>query len=77
LQTVLEQFLKKHGASFSNLKAVYYDPFGECSNIRQEIHGIPLMVRPLLAGNAGKSQLCPPSVYAEDGDDFSNPPTMH
>ena len=30
------------------------------------------MVRPLLAGNAGKSQLCPPSAYAEDGDDFSN-----
>lgn len=72
LQKVFERFLKKHGASFPNLKAVYYDPFNECSNSRQEIHGTSLMVRPLLAGNVAKSQLCPPSAYAEDGDDFSD-----
>ena len=72
LQTVLERFLKKHGASFPNLKTVYYDPFNECGNSRQEIHGTSLMVRPLLAGNAAKSQLCQPSNYAEDGDDFSD-----
>jgi hypothetical protein len=72
LQTVLVIFLKKHGASFPHLKAVYFDPFNECSNGRQEIHGISLLVRPLLQGNTGKSQLCPPSAYAEDGDDFSD-----
>jgi hypothetical protein len=72
LQTVLERFLKKHGASFPHIKAVYYDPFNECSNSRQEIHGTSLLVRPLLRGNAAKSQLCPPSTYAEDGDDFSD-----
>lgn len=72
LQSVLERFLTRHGASFPNLKAVYYDPFNECSNSRQEIHGTSLIVRPLLKGNAGKSQLCPPSAYAEDGDDFSD-----
>lgn len=72
LQTVLERFLKIHGASFPNLQAVYYDPFNECSNSRQEIHGISLMVRPLLQDNAGKSQLCLPSAYAEVGDDFSD-----
>lgn len=72
LQKVLERLLKKHGASFPNLKAVYYDPFNECANSRHEIHGTSLMVRPLLQGAAGKSQLCLPSAYAEAGDDFSN-----
>jgi len=72
LQTVLEQFLTRHGKSFHRIKAVYFDPYSQCSNSRREIHGISLMVRPLLQGNAGKSQLCTPSVYAEDGDDFSD-----
>ena len=72
LQTTLVSFLKKHGASFSHIKAVYYDPFNECANSREEIHGISLMVRPLVQGSAGKSQLCPPSAYAEDGDDLSD-----
>ena len=45
--------------------------FVEMRNL-QEIHGISLMVRPLLQGNAAKSQLCRPSAYAEDGDDFSD-----
>jgi hypothetical protein len=71
LQTALERFLTRHGASFPHLKAVYYDPYGEGSNRRQEIHGISLMVRPLIQGNTGKSQLCPPPAYAEGGDDFS------
>ena len=72
LQTVMERFLTRHGASFPHIKAVYFDPFNECENSRQQIQGISLMVRPLLQGNAGKSQLCPPPAYAEDGDDFSD-----
>jgi hypothetical protein len=72
LQTVLERFLTRHGASFPHIKAVYFDPYSQCSNSRQKIHGISLMVRPLLQGNAGKSQLCQPAAYAEDGDDFSD-----
>ena len=72
LQAVLERLLTTHGASLPNIRAVYYDPFNECANSRQEIHGISLMVRPLLQGNAEKSQLCPPDAYAEDGDDFSD-----
>lgn len=72
LQTVLERFLTQHGGSFPHISAVYYDPFNECPNIRQEIHNLSLMVRPLLQGNVGKSQLCSPSSYAEDGDDFSD-----
>jgi hypothetical protein len=72
LQSVLERFLTKHGAAFPNIRAVYYDPFNECDNTRVECHGISLLVRPLLRGNAGKSQLCLPTAYAEDGDDFFN-----
>ncbi len=72
LQGVLQRFLTEHGASFPNLKAVYFDPYGECENARSEIHGISFMVRPLRRpGNEGKSQLCHPSAYAERGDDFS------
>lgn len=73
LQTVLERFLDEHGATFPNLKAVYYDPYNECANARREIHGISLMVRPLRApGSRGKSQLCRPAEYAETGDDFAD-----
>ena len=72
LQTVLERFLTKHGELFPHIKVVYYDPFNECANSRQEIHDISFMVRPLRQGNSMKSQLCPPSDYAEDGDDFSD-----
>jgi len=72
LQIVLERFLSTHGASLPNIKAVYYDPFNECSNLRQERHGIALLVRPLLQGNAGKSQLCQPTTFAGEGDDFSD-----
>ena len=72
LQAVLERFLTEFGASFPHIKAVYFDPYSQCSNSRHQIHGISLMVRPLLQGNTGKSQLCQPSTYAEDGDDFSD-----
>jgi hypothetical protein len=72
LQAVLERFLTEHGTSFPNLKAVYFDPYSECSNARREIHGISLLVRPLTApGNQKKSQLCRPAAYAEPDDDFS------
>ena len=72
LQSVLEKFLTRHGTAFPNVKTVYFDPFSECSNARLEIHGISLMIRPLLQGNHAKSQLCQPQNYAEDGDDFSD-----
>lgn len=69
---VLKKFLTVHGASFGNLKAVYYDPFNEGAKARAKIHGISLMVRPLRHGNPPQSQLCPPPAYAETGDDFSD-----
>ena len=73
LQAVLERLLTDYGTSLPNLKAVYFDPYSECSNARREIHGISYMVRPLrVPGNQGKSQLCRPVAYAEQSDDFSD-----
>jgi hypothetical protein len=72
LQAVMERFLETHGASFPNIRAAYYDPFNECANVRREYHGISLMVRPLLQGNGAKPQLCLPTAYEEDGDNFGD-----
>jgi hypothetical protein len=72
LQAVLRRLLHEHGHALPNIAAVYFDPYSECENAREEIHGISLMVRPLTRpGNAAKSQLCRPEAYAESGDDFS------
>ena len=69
LQTVLERVLTEHGASFPNVRAVYFDPYSECQNARTEIHGISCIVRPLkLPGNQGKSQLCHPATYEEQSE---------
>jgi len=72
LERALMKLLGRYGASFSNIKAVYYDPYAEGQPSRREIHGIQFMVRPLLATHGGKPQLCLPSDYAEPDDDFSN-----
>jgi len=72
LRTVLQRLLTEHGASLPNLKAIYFDPYSECRNARVEVEGISFMVRPLLQpGNEWKSQLCRPTAYEEEGDDFS------
>lgn len=72
LQATLQRFLAEYGAAFPNVKAVYFDPYSECEDARVEIEGISLMVRPLQrSGHRGKSQLCQPAEYAEQGDDFS------
>jgi len=70
---VLEKFFERqyeHRNSFPNLKAVYFDPYNECSNVRLDIHGLSLMVRPLLQQKEAKPQLCHPSAYEERGDCF-------
>lgn len=72
LQEVLEGLLSEYGSSLPNLKCVYFDPYREGQNLRQEINGVSFMVRPLGArGNQAKPQLCRPITYAENGDDFS------
>ncbi|PSB40229.1 hypothetical protein [Chamaesiphon polymorphus] len=72
LRKVLVRFLQAYSSDFSQIQAVYYDPYSECKNDRIEIEGISLLVRPLLRGNANKPQLCLPQTYAEDGDNFEN-----
>jgi hypothetical protein len=70
---VLQRLLLQYGASLTNLKAVYFDPYRDGENVRTEIHGISLLVRPLQSpGNAEKSQLCRPADYAEADDDFAD-----
>ncbi len=72
LKKVLIEILEKHGQNLSNIQAVYYDPYQECNNERNEINGISLLVRPFLKSNEKKSQLCEPTVFEENNDDFSN-----
>jgi hypothetical protein len=72
LKNVLVKFLKKYSTSFQNIKAVYYDPYQNGDNERQEIENISLLVRPLLKSNEQKSQLCMPQYYEESGDNFSS-----
>jgi len=71
LEQVLIELLEQHGEQFSNIKAIYYDPYKECSNKRLEINGISFFVRPLTQGNQSRPQLCQPQDYEETGDDFS------
>ena len=71
LRSVLIEFLMRFGHRFSNIRAVYYDPYGECANERLEIGEISFFVRPLMHGNEDKSQLCEPRKYEEHGDEFA------
>lgn len=72
LRNTLIMFLENYSAQLLHTRAVYYDPYRECQNERYDIGHISLLVRPLTLGNTGKSQLCPPQVYEEGNDDFSN-----
>ena len=73
LKSALKRMLTEHGASLPNIKVVYFDPYSECGTSLDEISGISFRVRPLkLSGTHRKSQLCHPTAYEEQGDDFSN-----
>lgn len=72
LKQALERLLQQHGQLFPHIKAVYFDSYRECTNERHEINNISFFVRPLTQGNENKPQLCPPTHYQEQGDDFSD-----
>lgn len=72
LKKVLAELLQQYSRRLPGIKAVYFDPYSECHNERQEIGPISFFIRPLLQGNEDKPQLCHPETYAEEGDDFSN-----
>lgn len=72
LAGALRCILGEHASRWSGIAAVYYDPYGEGENERHRFGRIDWLMRPLLRGNSGKSQLHPPARYAEAGDDFSD-----
>jgi hypothetical protein len=71
LKSALMALLAKQAGRLPSVRAVYYDPYNECENERHEYGGISLLVRPLIQGNHQKPQLCHPTAYQEQGDDFS------
>ena len=72
LKDTLIAILDKHARELPYIKAVYFDPYNECESERLEFGSVSLLIRPLTKGNQDKSQLCPPTTYAEEGDDYSN-----
>lgn len=73
LEQVLEKLLINHGHEWPALRALYYDPYAECSPRRARYHGIDFLVRPLQrTPTGGRPQLCLPGGYAEcPEDDFA------
>jgi len=72
LKDVLVDFLSKYIQHFSNIRAVYFDPYGECSNERFEFEHLSLLIRPLVYGNEAKSQLCLPAKFEDVPGEFTN-----
>ena len=72
LKEALIALLHKHSAVLPDIAAVYYDPYSECQNERYQFNKLVFLVRPLKQGNQDKPQLCPPTAYAEAGDDFND-----
>ena len=70
LQAALLRLIETHQERLRGIRAVYFDPYNECSNARTEIGAISFMVRPLTKGNEDKPQLCHPAHYAENTDEF-------
>jgi hypothetical protein len=72
LKNVIIDLLNQFGQQLPEIKAIYYDPYSECNNERHEINEVSLLVRPYSKNKYAKSQLCVPTLYEEDGDDFSD-----
>ena len=72
LEAALVRFLENHADQFPAIRAVYYDPYNECSNRDLNINGIQFMVRPLTQNNYGKSQLSRPDVLGSNGQGLFN-----
>jgi hypothetical protein len=71
LKDALGQILERHAATLPGIKAVWFDPYRECTEERLQLGHLAYFVRPLQRGSHGRPQLCPPELYSEKGDDFS------
>lgn len=72
LKSTLIRILETHRDKLPHLKTIYFDPYRVSQNERHEIDGISFLVRPLTEGNQDAPQLCPPTHYQEEGDDFAD-----
>jgi len=77
LRDVLVSILERNAAALPGIRAVWFDPYDECDNERQQFGGISFLVRPLTRNQRsgiglGRPQLCAPVDYAEAGDDFGD-----
>lgn len=72
LKSGLAKLIDNHKSHLEGIRAVYFDPYGECDNERLEFGNISYLVRPLTKGNNDRPQLCHPTHYEEPGDDFSD-----
>jgi hypothetical protein len=76
LRDALAAILERHAASLPGIRALRFDPYGECANERREYGGLSFLVRPLAVNERegtglGLPQLLPPRDYEEAGDDYS------
>lgn len=72
LKDALLTLLGRQAGRLRHIRVIHFDPFDECANERHDIDHLSLRVRPLTHGNHHRPQLCPPSAYAEEGEDFSD-----
>jgi hypothetical protein len=73
LQAAIYKLLQQHHSALPHIKAVYFDPYNECTNAEYVVGHIKYLVRPLAKNNYMKPQLCHPSVFEEQpGDDYGN-----
>lgn len=72
LRDVLVDFLSNNIQYFPYIRAVYFDPYGECSNQRFEFEHLSFLVRPLMYNNEAQSQLCLPEKFEDVSGEFSN-----
>jgi len=63
LNTALTALLKKHGSKFPNIAAVHFDPFNECHEKQETIHGIKYSVAP---SRGAIPQLSNPGAFGVD-----------
>jgi len=70
LNQTIKRLLAENYHQLDSIEAVYYDPYKECANERENFGDITYFVRPLTKGNNLKSQLCSPGFLQDSGDDF-------
>ena len=69
LGEAIASILRRHAGSLTGIRAVWFDPYSECSNKEERIDGLTLYVRPLLRNKPGLPQLSEPAAFARAAGD--------